>query len=336
MPSYNETFYRHQMDGSLSSARVVVPLLMDLVSPKSVIDVGCGVGTWLNVYSQLGVDEILGIDGDYVDREMLLIDKANFRAADLSMPLDIGRNFDLVQSLEVAEHLAPAHADAFVGGLVALGDVILFSAAVPFQLGTGHVNEQFIDYWIERFAVHSYVPVDCIRPEIWANEAVEVCYRQNAVIFVREAVVDAYPKLTSARARTRVENMSVIHPGLYKPRIDRLLGHLLDAAREFHKNGNFRAAEPLYQQILNFNSRASHVWDLLGQLAAQSGNLNAGLQYIGRALELEPDAAGYAFNLGQVHLAREDRTNAERYFIRALELDPGHLLARQALDTLRS
>ncbi len=51
---YNKTFYDNQEKGSLNSAKIIVPIVMDIVKPKSVIDVGCGVGTWLSVFKQLG------------------------------------------------------------------------------------------------------------------------------------------------------------------------------------------------------------------------------------------------------------------------------------------
>ena len=66
-------------------------------------------------------------------------------------PLRIGRRFDLVNCLEVAEHLDASRADSFVDDLCALGDVVVFSAAIPGQGGTHHVNEQFQSYWQERF-----------------------------------------------------------------------------------------------------------------------------------------------------------------------------------------
>ena len=60
----------------------------------------------------------------------------------------MNRKFDLVLSLEVAEHLPSECAEAFVESLVNLGPVILFSAAIPYQGGENHVNEQWPEYWV--------------------------------------------------------------------------------------------------------------------------------------------------------------------------------------------
>lgn len=43
--SYSRQFFEGQRSGSLESAKIAVPILMDLVAPRSVLDIGCGVGT---------------------------------------------------------------------------------------------------------------------------------------------------------------------------------------------------------------------------------------------------------------------------------------------------
>src|SRR5271165_1063667 len=98
----------------MRSAREVLKIVKDAhLNPKSVVDVGCGIGTWLKVWSELGAEDILGVDGDYVRQDQLLIPPDRFKAMDLSNPLALKRKFDLVQSLEVAEHLPPAAAGPF-------------------------------------------------------------------------------------------------------------------------------------------------------------------------------------------------------------------------------
>lgn len=63
---YNAEFYKDQMSDSELSARLIVPVVMQLIHPKSVIDVGCGVGTWLAVYAQNGVEDFRGVDGNFL------------------------------------------------------------------------------------------------------------------------------------------------------------------------------------------------------------------------------------------------------------------------------
>jgi ubiquinone/menaquinone biosynthesis C-methylase UbiE len=91
---YTRDFYRTQQEGSLRSAREIVPLVLDLLQPHSVIDVGCGVGTWLSVFKECGIDDIFGVDGHYVDKEMLQIPTQRFLSFDLRQPFRMDRRFE--------------------------------------------------------------------------------------------------------------------------------------------------------------------------------------------------------------------------------------------------
>src|SRR4051794_22884249 len=79
---YDSAFYDDQLDGSLRSAQTIVPLVVALLQPRSVVDIGCGVGTWLKTFADAGIDDYLGIDGHYVSKRQLLIDSTRFIAAD--------------------------------------------------------------------------------------------------------------------------------------------------------------------------------------------------------------------------------------------------------------
>jgi hypothetical protein len=187
---YGQRFYGVQADGSARSAARIVPIVRELLHPTSVLDVGCGVGTWLAEWQVQGVDDVVGVDGDYVDRSDLRIPADNFVARDLEQPLSLGRRFDLVMTLEVAEHITSATSATFVKSLVEHADVVLFSAAVPGQGGTGHINEQWPSYWASLFRVHGYRPLDVLRPMIWEDAEVVHWYRQNLLIFASEAAPD--------------------------------------------------------------------------------------------------------------------------------------------------
>ena len=148
---YTDEFYQSLREGTCRSARAIVPIVLEFMRPRSVIDVGCGIGIWLSVFEEYGVSDILGVDGDYVNRELLEISAERFMECNLTEPLHINRQFDLVVPLEVAEHLPIESAGTFIDSLTRLGHAILFSAAVPFQGGTHHVNEQWPDYWVRHF-----------------------------------------------------------------------------------------------------------------------------------------------------------------------------------------
>lgn len=215
MTEYTADFYRDHQDRALSSAHAIVPILLELVAPRTVVDVGCGSGAWLSVFLQEGIEDVLGLDGDYVDEHVLLIPADRFRAADLTKPLKLGLVFDLVVSLEVAEHLPEESVDSFVDTLVDLGPVVVFSAAIPFQGGVHHVNEQWPAYWAERFADRGYEAIDCIRSRVWDNEDVEWWYAQNIVVYVNRDLIERYPRLLIEMENSDAPPRSLVHPRKY-------------------------------------------------------------------------------------------------------------------------
>src|SRR5262245_52723750 len=185
MQPYSDDFYGYLQVGSRRSAKEIVPLVIKLVQPRNVIDIGCGTGTWLAVFKEYAIDDIWGVDGDYVNRSLLEIPQERFLSVDLSCAFDIGRTFDLVVSLEVGEHLAAEHANTFVTSLIRLGTIVLFSAAVPYQIGAHHINEQWPEYWVQLFAARGYAVIDCFRSKVWQNMNVDWWYAQNIFLFVQ-------------------------------------------------------------------------------------------------------------------------------------------------------
>lgn len=214
--NYTENFYNQQAKGSKSSAQVILPLLFEHLSPTSVVDIGCGVGTWLSTAKELGVREIHGMDGAYVQRANLQIPGTSFTSIDLEktrLASCIGdRRFDLVMSLEVAEHLTHSRAESFVEDLTALGDVILFAAAVPFQGGTNHVNEQWPQYWEILFRNKGYVCHDFLRDVVWEDPRVEWWYAQNCFLYVKAgSAVEARLPNTTRGATARVHPLNYLN-----------------------------------------------------------------------------------------------------------------------------
>ncbi|SRR5579875_207993 len=209
---YSEAFYQDQQEGSVSSAQVIVPIVLSLFPSQSVVDFGCGVGGWLKEFEKNGVTDYLGADGDYVSRQMLKIPEDRFRPIDLRNVGDLGRRFDLACSLEVAEHLPEDRARPFVAALVKAAPVILFSAAVPLQGGTDHLNEQWQSYWAKLFAEHGYVALDCIRPAVFGDSRVEWWYRQNILVFcLPEKCPPGYAPVTSDYDLNRVDPLMLNH-----------------------------------------------------------------------------------------------------------------------------
>jgi hypothetical protein len=214
MSEYSAHFFDTLEKGSRRSAEIVVPLLIDLVRPASVVDVGCGRGTWLSVFRDHGIDDVLGLDGAYMAPESLDIPHDRFQAVDLGETFSISRRFDLVLCLEVAEHLPESHAETFLDCLTALGPVVAFSAAIPHQGGVHHVNEQWPDYWIKRFMDRGYRSFDPLRASIWAETEVEYWYAQNLLVFIHSTAVERFTRLMSMGGAT-AGPPSLVHPRRY-------------------------------------------------------------------------------------------------------------------------
>jgi SAM-dependent methyltransferase len=189
--TYDSGFFDFVSASSAKSARVFLDRFLDVVLggtiPASVLDVGCGRGVWPADWLRRGATTVVGVDGTYVDAGSLLMPRYCFVAANLSDPLDLRQRFDLVECLEVAEHVQAACADTLIDTLVRHSDLVLFSAAVPGQGGEFHVNEQPHEYWRSKFAARGYRPYDAVRPAVVKYSDIEPWYRYNSFVYANDA-----------------------------------------------------------------------------------------------------------------------------------------------------
>lgn len=172
---YDHKANRHTVTGPLAA----LPLILGGKFPSSVLDVGCGVGTWLKAFKEFGVQDYFGLDGVKIADADLLVEKAKFRVSDFSKPWTIGRKFDLAICLEVAEHLPPASSQDFIKAICEHSDHVIFSAGCPEQPGQNHINCQWPEFWQQLFNQNGFACKDDIRPKIWNAREIEVWYRQN-------------------------------------------------------------------------------------------------------------------------------------------------------------
>jgi hypothetical protein len=199
--TYDNAFLQYTAQSSAYSARATTSILSAQLGVKSVLDVGCAMGTWLHAWAECGVTDYHGVDGDYVDRRRLEIPTTAFTAVDLSAKFDLGRQFDLVQSLEVGEHLETRAAEGFVDSLARHAlRYVLFSAAPPGQGGEFHINERPYEFWREKLARRGFVAIDAVRPAIAVDARISYWYRYNTFLFVRHEALAGLP----ADLRTKV------------------------------------------------------------------------------------------------------------------------------------
>ena len=239
---YDPAFFEGSQERVESSARTVVPLLMELFKPESVVDFGCGTGTWLAVFKKLGVKTILGLDGEWVSERQLMIDKHDFQQCDLACAPLVDHPFGLALSLEVAEHLPDAVASRFVEAITNASSIVIFSAAIPFQGGTGHINEQWPEYWAKLFQSRDFVALDILRPRLWDDPRIEPYYAQNMFAFVSAKRVAEFESLANGRAEGFSNSLTRIHPKLWESK--------MIEAQDFARYGTVKLLRALARSVV--------------------------------------------------------------------------------------
>ncbi len=215
MFQYSRKFYEY-IEGIKADEKIIMPFVMGKLSPASIVDFGCGEGLWLKeAMRQDGNIEVLGVDGNYVQRERLKIPAEKFFAADLRSPIFLNKKFDLAISTEVAEHVDQKHEGIYLDNITRASDQILFTAAVPGQMGVNHINEQWQSYWIKKFKKKGYYCDYSLRDYFWNDGRINSWRRQNLLYFskketklvVTEALVDVIHPEERARVRKELKKI---------------------------------------------------------------------------------------------------------------------------------
>lgn len=197
-------YYEPLADDALRAAHRILPIVFSMVRPDSVIDIGCGPGSWARAARCLGVERVVGVDGTWADR--WVDDSYTFHARDLGDTLGVDDRFDLAICLEVAQYLPPERLPGFLTELCDLAPYVLFSSRIPHQWDWGQSLARWPSWWAEHFRERGRVPVDVVRPAVWSDATIPAYYRQNIVLFAPEAV-----------AGTPLPgNLDLVHPELWE------------------------------------------------------------------------------------------------------------------------
>lgn len=245
--AYNKLFYKQQRINNLSSAKVIVPMVMGILAevyeetPISVIDLGCGTGNWLSVFKCMGA-AVTGVDGGAVPDDLLMIDKSEFKSHDFREMFCVDKKYSLAMSLECAEHLTEPNAKKMIDSLTTLSDIIMFSAAIPHQRGKGHINEHYQSYWVKLFNEKGYQELDIIRSEVWNNPEVRGFYAENIFLYVKTGTL-AHEMLNHYTSYNRPQMYDVIHPQVWNNLNEYKVLRILD---KMHEN---KAISSLYYRF---------------------------------------------------------------------------------------
>jgi hypothetical protein len=132
--------------------------------------------------------------------------------------VDLQRRFDLVESVEVAEHLPESRARDFVVDLCRHGDTVLFGAAPPGQGGEHHINEQPYAYWRALFEEFDYEAFDFIRPQVASRRDVAPWYRYNTLLYVKREAIGSLPESVRQTRLSQDAPIRDVSPLPYKVR----------------------------------------------------------------------------------------------------------------------
>ena len=212
--TYNNKFFESRVGLAYYSAITILNIVKKNISNfDSVVDIGTGTGTWLKAAEKIGARKIKGYDGYLQDTTLLEISPTCFELHDLEKPIINASKFDLALCLEVGEHIKNECSETLVSSISNCSDNVIFSAAIPGQLGVGHINEQWPDFWISLFAANGFNCIDIIRPKIWANIKIPFWYKQNCLFFTKDE------SLTKNNLPS-FESFNLVHPELYASKLE--------------------------------------------------------------------------------------------------------------------
>jgi len=157
--------------------------IFEKFSPVSVLDIGCGMGTYIRRFKEWGVEDVLGIERDDMGPEFLV--PGGLRLHNLESVVSLDRTFDLVICTEVIEHLALEYEDRVLDTIVRHASrLIVFSAAQPHQPGIGHVNLKPVSYWAERLRTRGWeiLPFPSLSFRLAANFS---WFKRNSLVLAR-------------------------------------------------------------------------------------------------------------------------------------------------------
>ncbi|MBU2575472.1 class I SAM-dependent methyltransferase [Patescibacteria group bacterium] len=154
---YNDAFFNitDQKYALGDSPKIFAEIIKTHYNPKSVVDIGCGCGLYLQELEKLGI-KIFGIDGSPAASRNLVIDRSKFLLQDVTVDFFLPEQFDCVICFEVAEHISTDKSEVLVDNITRTSDLVFFATAPKGQGGHDHINEQDAQFWIDKFFVKGY------------------------------------------------------------------------------------------------------------------------------------------------------------------------------------
>lgn len=211
---YPSAWHASFADVTSNSARLILSFLQNFVRLDSMLELGCGEAHWSANALSLGTQTVCAVDGPWNNKERLNVASSQYIEAEINRNFNVPGKFDMAICLEVAEHVDMNFATKTVSILSEASDVVLFGAAIPYQGGFGHINEQWPSWWNEKFLLAGFRPYDVIRPKFWNHPDIHYWYKQNTILYIREGAKNIdLEKLSSLKDWGNGEYvMDIVHP----------------------------------------------------------------------------------------------------------------------------
>lgn len=155
---YNPITWARFLSDSRRGGRVFSQIVREeFPRVRTCLDVGSGAGGYVFWLKRRGLQAV-GLEYSRVGRFL-----AGLQGA-VTLPYDCSKKencpnlgpFDLVYSIEVAEHIPASLEEMFIDYICSQGRLVIFSAAQPGQGGHGHINERPSVYWQTMFEQRSF------------------------------------------------------------------------------------------------------------------------------------------------------------------------------------
>jgi len=152
---YDDDFFAWHKKNAEGYSLITGAKLFKHYKPESVVDFGCGIGSYLQAAMGAGVKKIKGyeIGGEhsrkYVNKDIQKFIEFN---TDITRMINSGEKYDISICIEVAEHIEPSGSAQLVNNIAAhTNKFCVWTAAPKGQDGCGHINGNTKNYWLDLF-----------------------------------------------------------------------------------------------------------------------------------------------------------------------------------------
>lgn len=194
--AYSNSFYNKVASRANIASQISANVISGLINVKTLADIGCGSGIWARNFclKLKEIETIYALDLElpervYLDDTFMSRYQVHHVAQNLdSLPLLPFHEVDLTICLEVLEHLEFETGKKLITEFGAKTKYLLFSAAIPGQGGTHHINERPYEYWYSQLRENGFIPFDVIRPKLKGQD-VPSYYRYNIIFWINTSKV---------------------------------------------------------------------------------------------------------------------------------------------------